>query len=74
MPTHFTGAPRTTVEEINSQGKEGVGLWTPNQQLTEPEFETSSPAGQYPEVAHSERLQPSSSVPRTGFSTLPGAR
>lgn len=55
MSTHFTGAPRTTVEEINSQGKEGVGLWAPNQQLTEPEFGTSSPAGQYPEVAHSER-------------------
>lgn len=55
MTTYFTEASRTTVEEINSQGKEGVGLWAPNQQLTEPEFETSSPAGQYPEVAHLER-------------------
>lgn len=72
MPTHFTGAPRTIVEEINSQGKEGVVLWAPNQQLTELKFETSSPAGHYPEVAHSERRQPSSSVSRRGLSTLPG--
>lgn len=55
MTTYFTEASRTIVEKINSQEKKGVGLWAPNQQLTEPEFETSSPAGQYPEVAHSER-------------------